>query len=133
MYLFDTDTVSNILKKTPSMRLIRKLAAVPFDQQFTTTITVGEMVYGALKSGRADYFITKLEKLVWPNIQILPFDESAARIYGKLRSDTEKKGISLSEPDMRIASIALNKNLVVVTGNVKHFSKIPGIVVENWI
>lgn len=133
MFLFDTDTVSNILKKNPSVSLIRKLAAVPYEHQFTTTITVGELVYGAFKSGRAEYFITKLEKLVWPNIQILPFDESAAKVYGKLRAEMEKKGLSLAEPDMRIASIALNKKLVIVTGNVKHFMKVLGIAVENWI
>ncbi len=132
MYLFDTDALSRIIRRSPSITFIRRLASIPPEQQFTTTITIGEMVYGAYKSDRPEYFIEKLEKLVWANIQVLPFDETAARVYGKTRAEMEKKGISLMEPDLRIASIALSHNLTVVTGNVRHFKKVPGLVVENW-
>lgn len=133
MYLFDTDALSQIIKKNPPMPFIRKLASIEPGQQFTTSITVGDLVYGAHKSGRPEYFIEKLEKLVWPNIHILPFDEGAANIYGKLRADLEKKGSPLTEPDLRIASIAIQYGLIVITGNLKHFSKVPGLGVENWI
>lgn len=133
MYLFDTDALSQIIKRNPSIGFIRKLASVPHDKQFTTAITVGEMVYGAYKSTRHEYFIEKLERLVWPNIQILAFDEGSAKIYGKLRAEMEKKGTPLTEPDLRIASIALYYKLTIVTGNIKHFSKAPGLAVENWI
>jgi tRNA(fMet)-specific endonuclease VapC len=132
MYLFDTDAISQIIKRNPSMTFIRRLASIPSEQQFTTTITIGEMVYGAYKSDRPDYFVEKLEKLVWPNIQALPFDESSAKVYGKVRAEMEKSGVTLMEPDLRIASIALHHNLMVVTGNVRHFKKVPGLVVENW-
>jgi len=132
MYLFDTDAISQIIKRNPSMNYLRRLASLPPEQQFTTTITIGEMVYGAYKSDRPEYFIEKLEKLVWPNIQALPFDEGSAKVYGKLRAEMEKRGVSLMEPDLRIASIALHHNLCVVTGNVRYFKKIPGLVVENW-
>jgi len=133
MYLFDTDALSQIIKKNPSIAFIRKLASIEPAQQFTTSITVGELVYGAHKSDRPRYFIEKLEKLVWPNIQILPFDESAANVYGRMRADLEKKGTPLSEPDLRIASIAIDRGLIVITGNLKHFSKVPGLGAENWI
>lgn len=133
MYLFDTDALSQIIKKDPSMVFIRKLASIEPEQQFTSSITVGELVYGAHRSGRPEYFIEKLEKLVWPNINILSFDEGAAKVYGRLRADLEKQGTPLSEPDLRIASIALHHELTVITGNLKHFSKVPGLGVENWI
>lgn len=133
MYLFDTDALSEIIKKKPCLALIRRLAAIEPDRQFTTSITVGELVYGAYKSDRPGYFLEKLEKLVWPNIQILPFDEQAACIYGTLRAELEKKGTPLSEPDLRIASIARHHGLILITGNQKHFSRIPGLVVENWM
>ena len=132
MYLFDTDALSQILKKNPPVSFIRKLASIDPELQFTTTITVGELVYGAYKSDRPEYFIEKLEKLVWPNIQILSFDEGSAKVYGKLRADMERKGTSLMEPDLRIASIALYYRLVLITGNIRHFSKVPGLIVEDW-
>jgi len=133
MYLFDTDALSQIIRKSPSISFIKKLALVAPRQQFTTAITVGEMVYGAHKSDRPAHFLSKLNDLVWPNIQILPFGKESAEIYGKIRAELEKKGTPLTEPDMRIASIALCHKLVLVTGNVKHFSRISGLTIENWL
>jgi tRNA(fMet)-specific endonuclease VapC len=133
MYLFDTDTISQIIKKNPSISFIKRLAAIPPEYQSTTSITVGELVYGAYKSNKPSYFIEKLNSMVWPNITILPFDEDAAQIYGRVRADLEKKGITVTEPDLRIASIALTHNVTVITGNIKHFSKVPGLKVENWL
>ena len=52
MYLFDTDALSQIIKKNPSLAFIRKLASIEPEQQFTTSITIGELVYGAHKSDR---------------------------------------------------------------------------------
>jgi tRNA(fMet)-specific endonuclease VapC len=54
-------------------------------------------------------------------------------MYGKLRARLERVGTPVSEPDLRIASIALNLQLTLVTGNVRHFSRIPGLNVENWL
>lgn len=133
MYLFDTDAISQIIRKTPALSFIKRLASVSPDDQFTTTITVGELVYGAYKSDRPSYFLEKLDMIVWPNINILPFDEEAAKIYGGKKAEMEKKGIVLSEPDMRISAIALHHNLTIVTGNTRHFSKVHGLMVENWL
>lgn len=133
MYLFDMDALSQIIKKNPSTAFIRRLAATEPERQFTTSITVGELVYGAHKSDRPGYFIEQLEKWVWPNIQILSFDPDTAKVYGKLRAELEKKGTPLTEPDLRIASIAIHHELIVITGNVRHFSKVPGLGVENWL
>ncbi|MBI3997991.1 MAG: hypothetical protein HY355_03080 [Armatimonadetes bacterium] len=61
MYQFDTDTISALLKRDPPSRLVRRLAEVPPDQQQTSTITVGELVYGAYRSSRPAYFLERLE------------------------------------------------------------------------
>jgi len=133
MYLFDTDSISQIIRQQPNLSFIKRLASISPDDQFTTTITVGEMVYGAYTSSRPSYFLEKLDRLVWPNINILSFDEAAAKTYGKVKAEMEKKGTVLSEPDMRISAIALHHNLTVVTGNTRHFSRVPGLKVENWL
>jgi predicted nucleic acid-binding protein len=132
-YLFDTDALSNPLKKNPSLAFLRRLAAVRPEDQFTSTITVGEMVYGAYKSSRPDYFLQRLDSEVWPNVRILPFDLDAALVYGRVRRELESQGTPVAEPDLRIASIALARGLTLITGNVRHFAHVPGLSIENWL
>jgi tRNA(fMet)-specific endonuclease VapC len=132
-YLFDTDTLSNLVKKTPSPALLRRLAHLQPDEQFTSTITVGEMVYGAHKSDRPEYFIGLLHSQILPNVQVVPFDIEAAMIYGPLRASLERQGVPIGEADTRIAAVALSRGLTLVTGNVRHFSHVSGLVVENWL
>jgi tRNA(fMet)-specific endonuclease VapC len=67
------------------------------------------------------------------NLEVLSFDEPAARIYGRVRAEMERRGTPIDEADLRIASIALARQLTVVTGNVRHFGRVPGLVVENWL
>ena len=64
---------------------------------------------------------------------VLPFNEAAAEIYGALRADLERIGKRLDDPDLRIASIALSRDLTLVTGNVRYFSRVPGLRIENWL
>ena len=64
---------------------------------------------------------------------ILPFDSSAAEAFGGIRAELERAGAPLAKPDLSIGSIALTNNLTVVSGNVRHFARIPGLQVENWI
>ena len=132
MYCFDTDVLSAVLKRDPPLRLIRRLAQVPPEGQFTTAITFGEMLYGASKRGSPS-LTERVREIVQRAQTILPFDEAAADIYGPLRTDLEAKGRRLAEPDLRIASIVLARDLVLVTGNVRRFSRVPALKVENWL
>jgi tRNA(fMet)-specific endonuclease VapC len=134
MYLLDTDILSNLLKRTPSPTLIGRLAAVPVEQQFTSSITLGELVYGAARLGtRGGMLLDLIEQTLLPNLPVLPFDVAAARRYGTLRAELERQGTPLAEADLRIAAIALARGLTVVTGNVRHFQRVPGLAVENWL
>ena len=84
MYLLDTDVLSNLLKRAPSITLIAKLAAVPAEWQFTSSITLGELLYGARRRGpQADDLLDRIETRLLPELPVLPFDASAARRYGK--------------------------------------------------
>lgn len=133
MFLFDTDALSQVLRRYPSPSILVRMATVPREEQFTTAITVGEMVYGAERSTRPEYLLRQFEERLWPNLRILPFDHAAAETYGRIRAELERAGTPLAEPDLRIGSIALTRDLTVVTGNTRHFSRIPGLRVENWI
>ena len=132
MYCFDTDTLSAVLKRDPPLGLIRRLAQVAPEDQFTTTITLGELLYGAARRG-SPRLTKRVREVVALASRVLPFDERAAEVYGPLRAELERNGKRLDEPDLRIASIALSHDLTVVTGNVRHFGRVPNLVVENWL
>ena len=132
-YLFDTDITSNPLKKSPSLALIRRLASVAPEDQFISTITVGELIYGARRTNRAEELLKRFDDEIWPNYHLLAFDWEAAKTYGRLRAELEAKGTPVAEADLRIASIAISRNLVLVTGNVRHFERVPGLTFENWL
>ena len=134
MYLLDTDILSNLLKRAPSTTLITKLASVSQEQQFTSSITLGELVYGAYRlKARTGALLEQLEKTLLPNLPVLPFDATAAHRYGELRAELERRGTPVGDADVRIGAIALARDLIVVTGNIRHFQRIPGLAVENWL
>ena len=134
MYLLDTDILSNLVRRTPSTALIAKLASVPQEAQFTSSITLGEMVYGAYRlRTHTRLLLERLDGALLPNLPVLPFDVAAARRYGEVRAELERLGTPLAEADLRIGAIALSRGLTVVTGNVRHFQRIPELSVENWL
>lgn len=131
-YCFDTDILSATIKPSPPLHLIRRLATVAPQEQFTTSITVGELVYGARRVGREE-LSARVEQVVRRAQTVLPFDTLAARTFGVLKASLERSGTPLAEPDLRIASIALTRGLILVTRNVRHFQHVPDLTVENWI
>lgn len=132
-YLFDTDVLSNLMRRVPASSLLRRLARTPPEEQCTSSITLGELLYGAHRSSRAPALIERIEMQLLPNLPVLPFDARAARRYGELRTGLEQRGTQVGDADMRIAAIALARDLTVVTGNERHFRRIPGLKVENWL
>ncbi len=131
-YCFDTDILSATIRPAPPLHLIRRLATVPPQEQFTTSITVGEMIYGARRVGRED-LSRRVEQVIRRAQTVLAFDTTAARTFGFLKATLEQRGTPLAEPDLRIASIALSRGLILVTRNVRHFQRVAELTVENWI
>ena len=131
-YCFDTDVLSATMRRDPPLHLIRLLAATPPTAQCTTSITLGELVYGAAKAG-SDRLAERVRELVSGAVRVVSFDAAAAEVYGPLRAALEAGGKRLAEPDLRIASIALCLDLTLVTGNLRHFARVPGLHVEDWI
>lgn len=68
-----------------------------------------------------------------PNLTVLAFDTAAARRYGEIRAALERLGTPIGDADMRIAATALSRGLRVVTGNERHFRRVPELETENWL
>lgn len=126
-YLLDTDIIVNHLRGKRAMN-------VSFIQEGSSIsiITYGELTYGAYKSTRPEINLSKIEEMLTDlGIQIISLDEKIMEIYGKLKAELEKKGNRLDEFDLLIASTALNHNLNLVTGNIKHFERIPSLLLSS--
>ena len=133
IYLFMRRLYTNVMRKIPSETLLNRLKKVPRRNQFTTTITIGEVYYGLMKASNRTRLLKLFEAVLLPRATVLPFDFSASKKYGEIRSFLEKKGTPLAHADLQIASIALSMNMTLITGNLKHFQRVPKLSVENWL
>lgn len=133
MYLFDTDIITNIFKPSPSQALLARLAMIEQRHQYISTTTIAEIVYGAWKSGRPQYHLDNLKKILLPAINIVGFDAKAAYFCGQLRARLEKDGTPLALADLEIAAIAIANHLTLVSGNLRHFARIKELAVDNWL
>jgi tRNA(fMet)-specific endonuclease VapC len=126
-YLLDTNICVDAMRgREPAAT--RVLACLP-DEFAISAMTEAELRYGALKGNtRINTQMTE----AWLGIvgAILPFDSDAARRHAELRMATRAQRIS--EHDLIIASVAVANGLTMVTGNVREFSRIPGLKIENW-
>ncbi len=133
MFCLDTDVASAILRPGAGPpNLARRLGVLLPESQFTTSITLGELLYGARKR-RSEALEKDIERLFAGDIQVVPFDDLAAGVYADIRVELEAAGRRLDDPDLRIAAICLAHDLTLVTGNVRHFERVPELRVENWL
>jgi predicted nucleic acid-binding protein len=126
-YLFDTDAISEVLKPRPSAGYVRWLAAVPREDQFTSAVVVGELYQGAFRSSALARHLENIEERVLRSITVLAYDTAVARVYGEVRARLENAGRPLADAVRQIAATALRHDLELVTGNVKHFARVPGL------
>jgi len=133
MYLFDTDVLSNVLKKKRSAALMARLKRVPRAAQFTSAVNAAEIYFGIFRNEGRQELLRSYEAEIFPRLTILPFDFACARVFGRIKAYLESRGLTTFEPDLQIASIALAHKLTLVTGNVRHYQGIPGLRIENWI
>lgn len=129
-YLFDTDALSESLRKRPAQDYLRWLRTVTRENQYTSAVVVAELYKGAYRSHKSNQLLTKIHHIILPQVTILPFDVKTAEIYGRISAELEKKGQPLAHPDLQIAATALYHGLELVTGNLKHFSRVPGLKIN---
>ncbi|HEX7671883.1 MAG TPA: type II toxin-antitoxin system VapC family toxin [Polyangiaceae bacterium] len=131
-YLFDTDAISELFKPRPLPSYVKWLRAVPGAEQCTSAVVVAELFAGAFRSSAKGRHLENIRQRVLPSLRILPFDETVAETYGRIRAELERSGRGLAEADLQIAATALVHGCVLVTGNVKHFARVPGLAID-WV
>lgn len=126
-YLFDTDAVSEVLRPRPLARYVEWLARVPREEQFVSAVTVGELYKGAYRSPARERHLANIEGRVLPTVTVLPYDVATARVFGEIRAALETAGTIVADADLQIAATAIYHGLELVTGNLRHFERVPGL------
>lgn len=129
-YLFDTDAVSEVLRARPLARYVEWLVRVPREEQFVSAVTVGELYKGAYRSPARDRHLANIEGRVLPVVTVLPYDVATARVFGEIRATLESSGSIVADADLQIAATAIYHGLELVTGNVRHFERVPRLLLN---
>ena len=129
-YMLDTNICIYLIKHKPE-KVLRKLQTIHPEDVCISSVTYAELVHGVEKSAAVEKNRLALSMLL-ANMEILDFDAQAADCYGKIRADLEKKGRPIGPLDMMIAGHAQSLGYTVVTNNVKEFSRVSALRIENW-
>jgi len=123
-FLFDTDAISELLRKRPAIAYIKWLMEIPREEQFTSAVVIGELYKGAYRSQARDRHLINIEQRILPSVTVLPYDLGPAKVFGKIRARIEGTGTILPDADLQIAATAVYHGLELVTGNLRHFHRI---------
>ncbi|MCY3980087.1 MAG: type II toxin-antitoxin system VapC family toxin [Chloroflexi bacterium] len=130
IYLLDTDICIYLLNgREPQVKRNADLA--PTSEIAISALTMAEMFSGAARSEQPLLTYAK-QSAFFTHYSILPFDEAAARVYGRIDGSLKDAGIRIGPVDTQIAAIALANNLILVSHNTRHFSRIPNLTIEDW-
>lgn len=130
-YLLDTNICIYIAKHKPAA-VLEKFENLSVGEVGMSSITYGELFYGVQKSQNPEKNLEVLEELA-SLIPPLPIPTSAGKAYGVIRATLEKQGKIIGNNDLWIAAHALTLKLTLVTNNIKEFSRISHLSIENWV
>jgi predicted nucleic acid-binding protein len=126
-YLFDTDAISETFRPRPLPRYAEWMNTLELGAQFTSAVVIGELYKGAFECPHTERILANIESDVLPILTVLPYNESIARIYGEISASLAAAGQMFATSDLQIAATALHHGLTLVTGNLRHFSRIAGL------
>ena len=130
-YLFDTDAISELLKNSPLPAYVKWLTTLPREEQYTSAVVVGELYKGAYRSKARQHHLANIESRILPAVTALPYDVATAKVFGRIRAHLEEVGTILPDADLQIAATSIYHGLELVSGNLRHFSRIPGIMLNS--
>jgi tRNA(fMet)-specific endonuclease VapC len=136
-HLLDANTIIHHFRYGPASKATARMTAAPAGSVFLSSVVIGELFYGAFHSlpshQSANLALVAKIQARFPSI---PFDDRAAEHYGHVRAHLASAGslIGPNDPnDLLIAATARANGLTLVTNNTKEFSRVPGLVIEDWL
>lgn len=128
-YLIDTDILIYSINGVEAVNDM--FAQKRHEPKSISVVTYGELFYGARKSTRAEKNLARIRRIaeLFPIINVTP---AIMETYGEYKAILSKSGKVIDDMDLLIAATAISHNLVLVTNNEKHFSRIEELEIENW-
>lgn len=129
-YLLDTNILSDLAKR-PDGPVMQRIAQLGAGAIATSLVVACEIRFGLAKSGstRLAGNVTQ----VLDCIEIIPLEHPVDEHYANIRNALERAGTPIGPNDLLIAAHARSLGMVLVTDNVREFSRVEGLVVENWL
>ncbi len=129
-YLLDTNIVIYVIKQRPPSVL--SLFNSHAGRMAISAITLAELIHGAEKSTRREQNLHMVEDFC-SRLTVLDYTPAAAYHYGSIRAELEKRGQTIGVNDLHIAAQARSAGLTLITNNLSEFSRVPGLLTENWV
>ncbi|MBN8562313.1 MAG: type II toxin-antitoxin system VapC family toxin [Leptolyngbya sp. UWPOB_LEPTO1] len=129
-YLLDTNICIYLIKQRPP-KVLERFSNLALSDIGISSITVAELEYGVCKSQQQEKNRNALMQFLIL-LEIVAFDQAAATLYGAIRSDLESRGLVIGAMDMLIAAHALSLSVTLVSNNVREFSRIANLSLQNW-
>jgi tRNA(fMet)-specific endonuclease VapC len=129
-YLLDTNILSDLLRN-PAGSVARRIAEKGEQTVCTSIVVACELRFGAEKK-QSTALHARVEELL-SVLEVIALDRNADSYYAKIRNDLEGAGTPIGPNDLLIAAHAMSLDLTLVTANLKEFSRVSGLAVENWL
>lgn len=129
-YMLDTNIVIYTVKNRPPE--VRELFKQHDGQMCISTITLGELIYGAEKSTQPKKNLEVVEGMV-ARLDVLPFTNQDAAHFGQVKAELAVNGTPIGPYDTMIAGHARSQGMILVTNNSREFERVPGLRLENWV
>ena len=128
-YLLDTDICIYWLKGKATVKA--KIEQVDRSDIAICVITATELYFGAYNSNKIEQNLKTAENFI-QSITVLPLSNDTLKKFGQLKAQFRKAGTPVADFDLLIASVAIAKNLILVTNNTRHYQRITGLNLDNW-
>lgn len=129
-FLLDT-TICVLIIRGRDPALLSRFTSYPVAEIGVSAITVAELQFGVERSSRPIGNQQALDRFLLP-LTVVDFDHDTAVSYGPIRQQLTSTGTLIGSLDMLIAAHAMSKGLILVTNNTREFTRVPGLVVEDW-
>ncbi len=129
-YMLDTNIIIYTINNRPDH--IRTLFKRHEEQICISSVTLGELVFGAEHSEQVERNLADIEAMM-ARLEVLPYENKAAYQFGRIRADLYRTGQPIGPYDMMIAGHARAAGLILVTNDIREFTRVPGLLLENWV
>jgi len=129
-YMLDTNIAIYVIKRKPIK--ILDVFNLHARQMAISAITHAELLHGVEKSAAPEHNLRQVEDFV-SRLEVLEYGSKAAAHYGQIRAELEKNGTPIGVNDLHIAGHARSEGLILVTNNVREFTRVNALRIENWV